>query len=39
MYSLFIARSIMDAVMAIEAPLEELHAMATRWAAARARRR
>jgi hypothetical protein len=32
MYSLFIARSIMAAVMAVEAPLEELHEVVSLWA-------
>jgi hypothetical protein len=39
MYSLFVLRSIMSAVMALEAPLEKLHEITKLWAAeARARR-
>jgi hypothetical protein len=40
MYSLFVARSIMHALMALEAPLEKLHEVVSLWAAeTRARRR
>jgi hypothetical protein len=40
MYSLFVARSIMSAVVALEVPLAMLHEVVSLWAdAARARRR